>query len=461
MNPKWWVLAAVACGTFMATLDSSIVNIALPTLTKVLSSDLVRMKWVVVTYLLVITCMLLPLGKFSDQRGRKLVFQTGFGTFILGSTLCGFAQSLGALVAFRVIQALGAAMLMANGPAIITSTFVHRDRGAALGTLAMAASLGLVAGPSLGGFLITYFGWQSIFLLNFPVGIIGIYFVHRYVKNSAAPKVKQKFDWAGAILQSLVLLLTMVIFDPPHISISGGMPYAIPRPIMALVILALLVAFIQVESQVKYPLFDLGLLRNRVFWSANLASFLIFIAYSSFLVLMPFFLEVVLGFPPQKAGIFMTAIPLTVFVVAPISGRLSDRYGSLELCFTGALTGMLGLLFMAGFFGRGIGEGSDDIQLILGLCSMGLATGLFQSPNNNTIMTTVPAQKLSLASAFLATIRNLGLVIGTGLSTSLFSATMTATGNFMKAFRTSLTIASIFCGAAMLITLVQKKRTRH
>src|SRR4051812_32498191 len=133
MTQKWWVLASVACGTFMATLDSSIVNIALPTLTKDLESDLYRVKWVVIIYLLVITCLLLPFGRISDQRGRKLVFQIGFLIFTLDSGLCGLSPTLGWLVFFRAVQAVGASMLMANGPAIITSAFSPRDRGAALG----------------------------------------------------------------------------------------------------------------------------------------------------------------------------------------------------------------------------------------------------------------------------------------------------------------------------------------
>ena len=159
MTPKWWVLASVACGTFMATLDSSIVNIALPTLTKELGQDLYRVKWVVIVYLLVITCSLLPLGRLSDQKGRKPVFQIGYFVFILGSALCGLAPQLGWLVVFRAIQGVGASMLMANGPAIITATFLSRERGAALGTLAMVVSAGLVSGPSIGGFLITHLGW--------------------------------------------------------------------------------------------------------------------------------------------------------------------------------------------------------------------------------------------------------------------------------------------------------------
>jgi MFS family permease len=158
MSKKWWILTAVACGTFMATLDSSIVNIALPTLTTQLHTDLYRVKWVVIIYLLTITCTLLPFGRLSDQLGRKWVFQSGFVVFTLGSALCSLANHLDWLVTARVVQAIGASMLMANGPAIITAAFPSNERGGALGTLSMVVSAGLISGPSVGGILISALG---------------------------------------------------------------------------------------------------------------------------------------------------------------------------------------------------------------------------------------------------------------------------------------------------------------
>src|SRR5687768_13126935 len=197
MPQKWWVLATVACGTFMATLDSSIVNIALPTLTKTLGSDLYRIKWVVIIYLLVITCLLLPFGRLSDQYGRKGIFQAGFLLFTLASTLCGLSPNLDGLLLFRGLQGVGAAMLMSNGPAIITAAFPSNERGKALGTLAMVVSAGLVTGPSLGGFLITHLGWRSIFLVNLPVGLAGILLAQQFIPKDHGTRLKAPFDWAG------------------------------------------------------------------------------------------------------------------------------------------------------------------------------------------------------------------------------------------------------------------------
>ena len=216
MAKRWWILAAVACGTFMATLDSSIVNIALPTLTKELASDLSRVKWVVILYLLTITCLLLPFGRLSDQLGRKRVFQSGYRDFYFWfDSLLVRTRVFSLLVSARVIQAIGASMLMANGPAIITAAFPGDGRGGALGTISMVVSAGLISGPSLGGLLISAFGWRSIFLLNIPIGLIGVFLVQHFLDKDIEPEGRIPFDWMGAILQSALLISMIVFFDPP------------------------------------------------------------------------------------------------------------------------------------------------------------------------------------------------------------------------------------------------------
>lgn len=452
----------------MATLDSSIVNIALPTLTKDLGSPLYRIKWVVIIYLLVITCLLLPFGRLSDLYGRKRVFQFGFSVFTLGSALCGISSTLTWLLVFRTLQGIGASMLMANGPAVITAAFPSGERGKALGTLAMVVSAGLISGPSIGGLLITEFGWQSIFLVNVPVGILGLALVQHYVPTDHRIRHHAPFDWPGAVLQMLLLVSLIIAVDPPSISVSGSVPFPVSRFIALILVGVIGALFIKVEAEAKAPLFDMTLLKNQTFWTANLASFLTFVSYSSLSVLMPFFLEEVLHFTPDKAGIFMTAIPLTIFVVAPISGRLSDRMGSQGLSVAGALIGALGLFVMGGAFGLGIHEHVSSAGIVLALCSMGLATGLFQSPNNNAIMGAVPSQKLGVASALLATVRNLGLVIGTGLSTGLFSWRQKVTGNFVESLHFTFFVAGVLAVGAMIASLGKrqtgeslKRREKH
>jgi EmrB/QacA subfamily drug resistance transporter len=437
----------------MATLDASIVNIALPTLTKELGPDLPRVKWVIIVYLLMITCLLLPFGRLSDIKGRKKIFQLGFMIFVSGSAFCGFAPSLGWLIMARVLQAVGASMLMANGPAIITQSFPATERGRALGTLAMVVSVGLIAGPSVGGLIISALGWRTIFWINIPIGLLGAYLVQKHVAEDPSERPSLKFDWAGAMLQTLLLISFILLFDPPAVSVSGSLPFSLSRWFVGAVILVFGLIFIKVEYEAEAPLFDLSLLRNRTFWTANLASFLMFVATSSVVVLMPFFLEEVMKYPTHTAGIFMTIIPLSVLIVAPISGRLSDRFGSQELSFLGALIGAAGLFGMAGVFGNGISDNISTAALAMGLASIGISTGLFQSPNNNAIMGAVPASKLGVASALLATIRNMGLVTGTGLATTLFSWRLGVSGDFVGSLHMTHLVSGLFAAAAMVAAL--------
>lgn len=443
----------------MATLDSSIVNIALPTLTKELSTNLHQVKWVVIVYLLAVTILLLPFGRLSDIYGRKVVFQLGFVIFTIGSGLCGLAPHLTWLVIFRAVQAIGASMLMVNGPAIISATFLNRDRGSALGILAMVVSAGLISGPSVGGVLIAHTGWPSIFLVNIPFGIIGVFLVHRFLRHEGFHAVRHSmtFDWAGAIIQTVILVMAIVIFDPPQVSFSGSVPVPISRWFLGIMIILTSLLFIRVERSVKAPLFDLSLMKNRTFWIANLAGFLSFVALSAVSVLMPFFLEEVLHLSPKEAGLFMTAIPVTVFVVAPISGRLSDHLGSQGLSFSGAMIGAIGMFIMAGVFGPGFQSESTHMDIVMGLCLIGLSIGLFQSPNNNAIMGCVPTSKLGVASALLATVRNLGLVTGTGMATSLFTWRMRVTQDFVLSFHTTLAVAGVIGVGAMLTSVVKRK----
>ena len=448
----------MACGTFMATLDSSIVNIGLPTLTKEFATSLSSVKWVVVVYLLAISCLLLPAGRISDQLGRKRTFILGFSVFAIGSLLCGLAPSIPALIFFRVIQGIGAALLMANGPAVITAVFPANERGGALGTMSMVVSAGLVSGPSLGGLLITHIGWRSIFLVNIPVAIFGLYLAGRNIEDGFRKSEEFRFDWLGAILQAVILLLFLASLDPPHLSWVQFLD-VIPqwRWLMALFAGILFLVFLRVESEAKWPLMDLGLLRIRAFWLPNFAGFLTFVSYSAVSVLMPFYLEQELLLSPSEAGLIMTAIPLTIFFVAPVSGRISDRVGNVGLSIAGGLVGAVGLLAIGGFFGSGISAASSSIQVVIALCVVGLATGLFQSPNNSAIMNSVPLEKLGVASALLATFRNLGLVIGTGMSTSLFDWRQSASGDLTAALHFTLSIAAGLGFIATFISFIRRR----
>lgn len=442
----------------MATLDSSIVNIALPTLTKELGHPLQQVRWVVLSYLLVITCLLLPFGKLADLLGRKRVYLWGYFIFTAGSILCGISSSLVWLITFRVIQGIGAAMLMANGPAIITRSVPTQELGAALGTMGMVVSSGLIAGPAIGGILITHFGWPSIFFLNIPVGILGMLLVSRYVPYEEAVSKVSEFDWPGAIIQTFALLSLMVLFEPPDIRLEGTQHLPVSRVLISAFTFVFVFLLVKVEKKADDPLLDFGLLRIRDFWTANLASFLTFIAFSSVTVLMPFFLEEIKKFTPDQAGYFMTAIPLTLFVVAPLSGHFSDKYGSKGLSSLGSIVSMISFFAMAGLFGLGIHAGITDAMIFILLSAIGLSLGLFQSPNNSMIMSSVPHESLGTASALLATVRNLGLVIGTGLSTTIFAWKKHETGDFIESLHFSHGVSGVVALCAVFVSLAKANR---
>lgn len=444
----------------MATLDSSIVNIALPTLSKDLNADLGGIKWVVILYLLMITAVLLPMGRLSDHFGRKRFYLMGFSVFTLGSGICALAPSLAGLVVARVVQGLGAAMLMANGPAVITASFPAHERGKGIGVLAMIVSAGLVSGPAIGGFFIHHFGWRSIFLVNIPIGILGIFLGNRFLPSDSPLDRSERwsFDWKGSVLQCILLSSVIFLVDIPRDDQGHQILNGAERVGGAVFLLFLLALFLREERKTNAPVLDLTLFRNRTFLLSSVSSFLTFVAYSCVAVLTPFFLETTLLLPTSRSGMLMSAIPVMIFFIAPVSGRLSDRWGSRGLSAFGAGLAAIGLFGLGGLFGTGgISMGMNSNIVGIWLVILGLALGIFQSPNNSALMGSVPHQKLGVASAIAATTRNLGMVLGTGLSTELFAHFQRRTLDFTDALRTTYSVAGCIAVGSVLVSLGKKR----
>ena len=429
-----------------------------PTLTSQFGAQIAQVKWVVVLYLLVITCLLLPMGKLSDLWGRRRVYLIGFATFTAGSLLCGMAPHLLELLGARIIQGLGAAMLMANGPAVITAIFSENERGKALGMLSMVVSAGLVSGPALGGILVSTIGWRSIFLVNIPVGILGFYLCKKQIP-STVPKLKNApFDYWGAILQFLVLLNFILLVSPAGSLGESGVSITFPRWSLLVSLVGLICAFVLQEKKSASPVIDFSLFRIRAFASGNLAAFFLFVGYATCAVLMPFFLEGILKLAPRDAGVLMTAIPVVIFGVAPLAGRWSDRVGSMGLGIAGALITALALVGLGGAFGGGLRQQVQVHEIVFWLASIGFALGIFQAPNNNAIMSSVPLQKLGVASALLATIRNLGLVTGTGLAVALFTWRQSLGDSFDHAIRFAFLVGGLSCLMALFASAAKGRK---
>lgn len=399
----------------MSALDGSVVNTVLPIIRQSLSSEVAAIQWVITTYLLVVSGLLLSVGRLGDMRGHKLMYVAGFGVFVLSSALCGLAASVPALIGFRGVQAVGAAMLMANSPAILTRNFAPTRRGQVLGLQATMTYLGLTVGPSLGGWLATHLGWRSIFYINVPVGALALFLSIRFIPLDVPAEHPEPFDLTGALtfMAGLVTLL---------FGLNRGAAWGWTSPaILALLGLAgvLLAVFVLVERRVAYPMLDLTLFRSRLFSAATLSALLNYICLYSITFLLPFYLIQGRGLDAAQAGLVLTAQPLVMAIAAPISGTLSDRIGS-------RLPGTVGMLALAtGLFLLSRLEAQSPLaNVVMALLVTGLGIGIFISPNTSALMGSAPRHRQGIASGILATARNVGMVLGVGLAGAIFSTVM-------------------------------------
>ena len=405
-------------GVFMATLDASIVNISLPTIMAHFKASLAISEWIVLSYLLVITGLLLPFGRLADMTGRKKVFRLGFLLFSLGSGLCALSQNSAQLIIFRALQAVGAAMVMANSFAIITAVFPPQERGRALGINGTVVAVGFTIGPSLGGFLVSTFGWRSIFSVNVPVGIIGTIMAH-YILNErlVSPTLGQKkgFDFFGAglvIIGLSALLLGLTTGQEGN----WGSWQVIVELTIAVFALIILLAW---EARTIQPLIELRLFKNRRFSFGSVAGLLSFLAVSANAFLMPFFLQLAMGYNPLHAGLLMTPTALTIAIVAPFSGWLSDRLDARIISSLGLSISTCTLVWISTLKAQ---AGYHDV--VVRLIMLGIGQGLFQPPNNNSVMGSVPRQNLGIAGGFLSMMRNIGQVVGMALAGTILAGAM-------------------------------------
>jgi EmrB/QacA subfamily drug resistance transporter len=385
----------------MSTLDASIVNISLPTIIQSLSTHLTAVAWVVMAYLIIITGCLLLMGRLSDLFGQRRIYLFGFLTFTLGSALCGFSPSIYFLIGSRILQGLGASALMAIGPAIITTAFPEEDRGQALGIIGSVVSAGFLTGPILGGVLVEHLGWRSIFFINLPIGAIGIYLSSKVLERTA-PIGKARVDFWGAFL--LFLFVTSLIFSLNRMG-RGSDPLLWAWLFLIMMICSSL--FILVELRSPSPLVDLSFFRRRLFTSSLGAGFFSFWMNGAHNFVIPFFLQNILEYSPSKVGILIFPVSLTVMVMAPLGGRISDRIGVRIPATTGLV-----LTSLAVFSFTFLQTGAKDFEILWRQILLGIGIGLFNPANNSAIIGSLPRENVGLASSLLALARNLGLVIG-------------------------------------------------
>ncbi|MDF2845768.1 MAG: drug resistance transporter, EmrB/QacA subfamily [Herbinix sp.] len=400
------ILINVVLMTFMATLDSSIVNVALPEMSKHLSVSTEAIAWVVTSYLLVIVGTILVFGRLGDLKGKTRVFQLGIVIFTLGSLLCGISNSFIILIIARGIQGLGAAATMATNQGIITHVFPSNERGRALGISGTFVALGSLAGPPLGGVIVDALNWKFIFLINVPIGII-VYLLGIKILPRTKNISSEKLDVKGATLFAVSIVSLFM-------SLILGEEQGYQQPIILagfLLFLITFIVFIVVEKRTEVPLLQLSLFKNRLFTLSIFCAFTSFIAISSSTIIMPFYLQYTKAYSPLFTGLILMVYPLILAVVAPVSGYLSDKIGSEFLTFVGLSLNAVGLFLMSTLHAT-----SSLIHLILFVALMSIGNGLFQSPNNSLIMSNAPTHMLGISGSINALIRNLGMISGISIA---------------------------------------------
>ncbi len=460
---KWIIFCLVATSIFMSTLDSSIVNIALPYIMQDLKTDLQTIQWVVLIYLIVVSCLLLSFGRLSDITGRKPVYIIGFAIFATGSLFCGSASGAATLILARAIQGCGAAMLMACSPALIVDSFPVNQRGKALGMVGAVVAAGLTTGPVIGGILLEYFSWQYIFYINIPIGIGAVFGAMFVLTGEYAEKgSNEPMDIRGSLL--LIIIISNLIIFMTQLSQWGFI--SILSFLSALISILAGVGFVINEQKSKYPLFDMKLLKIKLFVFPVLSSTILFAALFIIIFTMPFFLTYPCGFSAYKTGMIMIAPFIFLLFFSPVAGIMYDRFHSRNLCMAGMGIILLSLLSL-----MTIQPYMDDISILWRLSLAGLGTALYISPNNTTIMSCIPLQRRGTASGAVATARNLGMVVGVALAGLIFSTSFANLTNgaslenylaqmepfFMISFRKTMAMGAIISALGLFITWARGK----
>ena len=418
---KWWVFATIAIGTFLSVIDHGTVLVALPEIEEYFQSDLPTVQWIVVGYALAISALILPMGRLGDILSRKHVYVGGLVIFVGASVLAGFSKDLSMLIAAKVLQGVGSAMVQGNGMATVISAFPGAERGKALGTHMSVVGSGAIAGPAVGGLLIAAFGWRSVFFVNIPIGLFTIavtWLVLDAVQRGGGgqPTERPSFDWLGAALSGLALLAFLLVVG------NGDRQGWVSPVILSGVFLtvALFAAFVWWELHTASPMLDLSLFRNKLVAMGVSASWLSFLGMSASRFMMPFYLQRVLEYGPRDVGLLLIAPAVCMVVIGPVSGRLSDRFGWRTLTVGGLGLSALSTLVLAATLG-----GGSPVVLIVGMLTVQSAgMALFNSPNNSSILGAVERSQYGVVSALTQLVRNSANVTSIAIATTVVVTTM-------------------------------------
>ncbi len=467
ISSKWVSFATVATGTVMGTMDSSIILISLPALTDVFHTSPSIVLWLTLAYNLVLTGTVLIMGRVADILGRKRVYSTGFIVFTAGLILSSLAQDVFQLIACRIFQAVGSAMLHSSANAIVTTIFPPKEKGKAMGILEAVAGAGLMAGPALGGMILDAFGWRAIFYLRIPISVIGSFAAWKLLKEMGSPEKNRGFDFRGAGL--LFGGLSSLLFAVNQAQEKGW------TSVFVLGFLAVgaaaLAGFIRTEGRTPHPVVDLTLFRNRAFAAGNSMLILYHVGSAILLFTVPFFMIAAAGYSSSQAGLALMVFPMMLLLVAPLSGWLSDRIGSRLLTSVG-----LGLQCVGLFIVSRTGLDASLPDVVIRLALTGLGTGLFTTPAYNIILGSAPGNRLGTASAMIPTMRNVGGACGMAVGGAIFvsrkayhlasSPAVLPVGSpenlaIAGGFHDTLTVAALISATAVTVSVLTRGGPRN
>ena len=420
---KYWVFGAIALGLFGSVIDHGSVNVALPTVAGHFNTNLPTVQWVVLGYILTISALLLPMGWLADQIGRKKVYLTGSLIFIVGALAAGSSVNLIMLILSRIFQGVGAAMTQGVGMAIITSAFPSNERGKAIGMIMTVVGSGGVAGPAVGGLIVSSLGWPFVFLINVPLGLFGLVAAAAVLTETRTTQTSQGssvgFDWLGAGLSTGALVVLLLALTNGHRSGWTSPPIMVAM----LSFFVLFSAFIWWQLRTSNPMLDLKLFRSKTFSFGISAAFLTFLGSSAVLVLMPFYLQGVLGYSPRTAGMIVMPGAFCMALMGPVSGALSDRYGWRWFTVGGLASSAIGLFLLSR-----LTEDSSLTVVFPALILTSAGMGTFYSPNASSVLNVVELESYGIVNSLLNLVRNGANVVSLAMATAIVTATMGSLG---------------------------------
>jgi EmrB/QacA subfamily drug resistance transporter len=420
----WAVLAVLCLGLFMILLDGTIVNIALPHIMTAFRTGLSDVEWVMNVYVLAFAVTLVTLGRFGDLYGRRRLFLGGMVLFTVASLACGLAPGVYWLVAFRAVQGLGGAAMMPSTLSIVADVFPAARRGAAMGVWGAVSGLATAIGPSLGGLIVDSASWRWIFLINLPVGVVGVLLTLRIVPESKNPTAVESLDLPGVGLVSASLFcLTFALVEGQRL----GWTSAAILGLFAAAVLGLLLFYLR-ERAIRQPLIDFSLFRNVNFFAGNVTGLMLSASMMGVFFTIPIFLQSVLGFSAIKAGLVMSPMSVAVMIAAPVAGVLSDRLGSRWIVATGMFLLAFGIAWMAGLtpLQDQVSPATTSASLLLPFIVAGAGIGLGVAPVTAAVMATAPRDRVGNASGVLSTMRQVGSLMGIAILGAVLQNRITA-----------------------------------